>query len=827
MEGRMRHNPLLQVFAAGLLITALYVTPAFTQWSTNPNFNNAICTATGDQEYPAIVSDGSGGAIITWVDYRNSGTKDDIYAQRVDATGAVMWMSNGVAICTAAESQFDPTIISDGNGGAIITWEDNRSGVKSDIYAQRVNATGTVMWTSSGVAVCTAAGNQYFPTLVSDGYGGAIITWYDERNGNTNPDIYAQRVNASGAAQWTADGVIISAAANLQYYPTLVSDGLGGAIIAWQDLRNGSDYDIYAQRVNASGAVQWTANGIAVCMATGNQEYPKIVSDGANGAIMTWTDDRNGASDIYAQRVNASGSRVWNPDGEGVAVCTAIRDQNTPAMVSDGYGGAIITWTDNRGNAPEIYAQDMSAAGRIKWDSNGVAVCTAAGQQKNPGIVSDGSGGAIIMWQYSSTGLYYDIYAQHVIAAGYPQWITDGVAICTAVQKEVAEVGLIPVIVSDGSGGAIITWEDHRNGDFGDIYAQKVDGFGYLGDAAPSIVDVKDVINDQGGNVTVMWNRSYLDVSSTIGITTYSIYRGVKPSAANRSYAVLDPGNYSKWENSAGEKHKAYLALPLSVNSAETIYWENVGSVNGEGLEGYSYNVSTASDSGPQGVPLYYFMVRAKNYLSALAHWDSFPDSGYSVDNLPPLPVANPVAILRQGPSVSLHWNPDQVDPDVGYYEVHRSLRSNFTPGPGTKIGETRDTLILDNSPVADVENYYKIVTYDIHGNPSAPSHEASVIALGVGGGGNTLPAAFALNQNYPNPFNPTTIINYQLPSANHVTLKVYDMLGQEVATLANGVQEAGYKTVEFNAANLPSGIYTYRLNAGTFVEVKKMLVLK
>ena len=89
------------------------------------------------------------------------------------------------------------------------------------------------------------------------------------------------------------------------------------------------------------------------------------------------------------------------------------------------------------------------------------------------------------------------------------------------------------------------------------------------------------------------------------------------------------------------------------------------------------------------------------------------------------------------------------------------------------------------------------------------------------------MPTEFALQQNYPNPFNPTTVISYQLPVASYVTLKVYDMLGREVATLMNGAQDAGYKSVEFSAANLPSGIYTYKLTAGTFVEVKKMLMIK
>ncbi len=96
------------------------------------------------------------------------------------------------------------------------------------------------------------------------------------------------------------------------------------------------------------------------------------------------------------------------------------------------------------------------------------------------------------------------------------------------------------------------------------------------------------------------------------------------------------------------------------------------------------------------------------------------------------------------------------------------------------------------------------------------------------------LPAKYMLSQNYPNPFNPSTMISYQLPTQSQVSLKVFDVLGSEVVTLVNGIVEAGYKSVEFNTDNLPSGIYFYRLDAvsmsdpgKSFTQVKKMLLMK
>jgi hypothetical protein len=90
-----------------------------------------------------------------------------------------------------------------------------------------------------------------------------------------------------------------------------------------------------------------------------------------------------------------------------------------------------------------------------------------------------------------------------------------------------------------------------------------------------------------------------------------------------------------------------------------------------------------------------------------------------------------------------------------------------------------------------------------------------------------SVPDKFELYQNYPNPFNPTTTIKYQLPTASRVKLKVYNLLGEDITTLVDKMQDVGLKSVEFNANKLPSGIYIYRLTAGSFTDVKKMMILK
>lgn len=474
------------------LISCFFRFPATAQWSTNSNINTAISIAAGGdyKSEPKIISDGAGGAIIVWYDYRNGIFNADIYAQRINAAGVVQWTANGVAISNAANDQYLPTLVSDGAGGAIIAWQDYRNSTGNpDVYAQRINASGTVLWTTNGVVVTAAPNEQFSPSMIPDGAGGAILTWQDARN-PSNPDIYAQRINASGAVQWATDGVAIVTATDSQW-PAIATDGANGAIITWQDFRSGTNSDIYGQRIDANGSVQWIANGVALCTATNEQYSPTIVSDASGGAIVTWQDFRGGLTDIYAQRVNGGGALQWAING--LAICTASDYQYSPIIASDGAQGAIICWYDVRSGNQDIYAQRINAAGVVQWTGNGVALVTTPETQTNPSIIADGAGGAIIAWQDQRPSSNNDIYAQRINAAGAIQWPNNGVGIGTSTARE----ELKPRLVSDGANGAIITWYafDIPNYAKSDIFAQKVYANGTLdngGSPCPSFVSLSN-----------------------------------------------------------------------------------------------------------------------------------------------------------------------------------------------------------------------------------------------------------------------------------------------------------------------------------------------
>jgi hypothetical protein len=149
--------------------------------------------------------------------------------------------------------------------------------------------------------------------LVADGRGGVVIAWNDARDGAEHATIHAQRLDSLGTAAWTPGGAGLFALDDRLGAPCLSSDGADGAIVVAQAYTPDGETDVYAQRVTDTGAVPWgAASPATVCVAPGGQQGPRAVSDGAGGAIVGWYDNRSNPAlstyDIYAQRVTADGT---------------------------------------------------------------------------------------------------------------------------------------------------------------------------------------------------------------------------------------------------------------------------------------------------------------------------------------------------------------------------------------------------------------------------------------------------------------------------------------------------------------------------------------
>jgi hypothetical protein len=456
------------------IICSAMFTAVSAQWNWNPDptINNPVCTASNTTGKTGVLSvpDATGGSYILWEDNRTSATTaTDIYLQHLDNYGNQLLPATGLAICTADSNQTNVVMTADGLGGVIIAWQDNRvSNSSGDIYMQKVNAAGAIQWTANGIPAINTTANQISPVITIVSLTEFIILWRDGRNGTI--DLYANKYSSlTGIKQWATDAEIVNQPLT-QQRQQVFPDQAGGFFCIWEDQRiSSAETDLFVQRVDGTGAVLWAANGVNICNASFNQLNPQITGDGSTGIVATWTDNRISATDqnIYAQRIDATGTVQWAANG--VVVCSATGNQNTPFIVPVGLGNTIITWGDNRVSTSDrnVYAQKLDNTGAAQWAANGVGICTAAFNQPNATssltIVPDNSNGAIITWDdnranNTTTGL--DIYAQKITSAGTVAWAANGVNIATRTGSNQRTTSIVP----DNANGAIIAWLDGRSG---------------------------------------------------------------------------------------------------------------------------------------------------------------------------------------------------------------------------------------------------------------------------------------------------------------------------------------------------------------------------
>ena len=305
---------------------------------------------------------------------------------------------------------------------------------------------------------------------------------------------------------------------------------------------------------------------------------------------------------------------------------------------------------------------------------------------------------------------------------------------------------------------------------------------GYAG--PPEMIDLHDVVNDQGRQMRAVWHAGM--PGSWNYFTQFSIWR--------------------------------------KVNNAPVDLWDYIETVPWHGMDPYAAVVPTLGDSSAHGIHMSTFMVTA--HTEDVSFWiDSEPMSGYSIDNLhPSVPMG--LAFSTSPGSVSLNWS-GPVEEDFSYFNVYR--QDILTNEPAV-VFTTTDSFYVDQE-LSDVGAYeYWITAVDMSGLESDASSIVSAVLSAEEKMG--MPTEFALKQNYPNPFNPSTQIQYALPSETRVLISIYDLTGRKVRTLVNEVQSAGHRSVMWNATNeigrpVSAGMYIYTIQAGDFIQNRKMVLLK
>jgi hypothetical protein len=777
-------------------------------WPCRPDSCVTISTDAGNQWNIHLLSDGHNGAIMVWQD-RRDGINDKLYVQRMSSSGNALWTPGGIQLATSAGLQYYPEIISDDAGGAFIVWQDNRSGLDYDIYVQRISPDGIPLWLLNGAVVCNAPGHQYNPQIISDGQGGVLITWQDKRSGDF--DVYAQRLGAAGLPLWSANGEYVCSQPGDQVEPKLVSDKLHGAIVAWTDYRSGTGYsDVYAQHMTAAGGRAWAVDGVPLCIATNTQWNVQLSSDGSGGGIASWQDRRSGLYDnIYAQRIDVSGHTKWTEDGVQLAPISGL--QYYPHMAADGSGGAVVTWQDNRrGSDYDIYAQRVGALGQIMWAAAGQPVCAAKGHQYNPQIACQNST-AIITWQDKRSG-EFDIYAQRLNSDGSPAWKADGAIIAMPPHDQ-----MMPELCSDSVDGAIIAWPDYQRGDgTTDLFCHRIGANGRLaGGCFRSF-------RQSGFALKAAKFRNkftgFISMKPNEGNVRDSIFaRGYFPNGILNGVERLDSARRYGWQRFTSP---FYLMHSLPQNGTARPFdrlFERffVGLMRNPSVKRYNNSLAgelttlklniAASDAGI-----------TETQFGDIVFVDT-SDPGNPLNNKSLRQVAETVDSLLT--LWRFYPRTNYVKVNSWLSQINGAFAADFDTVSTSPMRLTTTSSLLS-------------IPYLVPGSAPGGNLPQTVVPRPVADGS---PSQFRLLQNYPNPFNPITTIEFELSEPAVVTLKVFNVLGQQVAVLIDQTpMDEGPQLSDFDASNLSSGVYFYQLlaerlsgNGLLYAKVRKMVYLK
>ncbi len=510
------------------LFLLLFITTdlLFAQWNSDPSTGAKIVNNTITAEnYQVPVSDGSNGAIVIFQSSYNSDI-NNIYAQRINSNGQLQWglSNNPRPVCLHSEQKFIQQVIPDGSGGVFIAWFDNRNSADtSDIYLQHLNSNSDALWPAKGIMINNENDRESFDLrLCADGSGGVIVVWgeaiFDTDDlVTTYSQLFAQKYNSVGIAQWGDGGLEFCTAGGTRFAPGIIPDGNGGAIVSFADTRNSDPFppednfdniDMYAQRISSAGLLLWTEEGAAVNTQPFNQliksellQTTATISDGAGGVIIlfnNYTGDNDGASNFYVQHLNGSGVKQWAT--AGVPVCISGRDKFLIKTQSDGAGGLVFFWSEDRitNGAYSTYAQRILSNGSANWTVNGIKLIDIGSTTGfDNDLINDGNGNYIFTWTDDANHLL----AQKINASGVIQWGVTNKEVCT---NSNANPVLSRIVKSD-AGSTIITWLDNRNYPISstDIYAAKLDANGYL--VSPPSASIYITVANGNWNVGATW----------------------------------------------------------------------------------------------------------------------------------------------------------------------------------------------------------------------------------------------------------------------------------------------------------------------------------
>ncbi len=534
----------------------------------------------------------------------------------------------------------------------------------------------------------------------------------------------------------------------------------------------------------------WGINGFTVSNNTNVEPDPRIVGTTGNNAVIAWSEDRDTTTVIHLRKLSSVGQDLWSPATITLTDSIALSRPRIVAAESD---GVILLYLRHMGHEPSsprhLYMQKFSATGAPLWGDSGVLIAATDGisPQAIPEIMADSAGGAYACWSAAPDLSTYHAYAQHVATNGTAAWTANGVQVATTT----GEMQMNPTFVRVPGGSDVLLFYQISglNQSTWGVGGQKLNaagalqwgtGVAFMPLAAEQCLSIVAQPQDNGAIVTYF--RRFAATGAASRLLAFRVDSEGLP---------VWPAPYTN-TLSAVESAKAYLATAVNAAGQVVAVWWDMRHDEGDI---YLQNVNPTGTLGP----------------------------------LTPVPAA--ISITAPAESTMVAVLPQAVAFSVEHFLVAAAggdgVVAVIVNGDTVAWHTTLNPVSL--AALQDGDNEIILELVDYAQQPLDPAVRDTLHVLFEPSRAEELfivPLRFDLGV-YPNPFNARATVTYTLPRTAAVRLVILNTLGQEIAALAGGTQNAGTHRIGLHGGAMATGIYFVRLEADGEITTRKLILLK
>lgn len=700
-----------------------------------------------------------------------------------DSSGDQNWVQYQQAAYNPVAPELSKPAMSFDNSGNIYTTGENSNW---EMLTYKITPNGVVDWQKT---FTPSSGNTVYANVIKiNNSSNILIAGYGyepDSSGVYQPQASVLEYDSSGTLIWSSQPSGIGNALDL------ATDDNGNSYIT--GFMRAISSTFFNQGViasfDASGGPLWTETYTG---DYGNNDAPNsmVVDNNGNILISAESVNKNNSYDYLTLKYDDNGNNIWAKRYES----SADTSYRSPLIASDNAGNVFVTGYKQFRSNNQLYSDFLT----VKYDANGNLQWSKLyhdNDQNLPvSIQTDNNGDVIILGYWQSNGNFI----HHIILVKY------------------------------SSSGQLL-WDNDVNQDIYRPVGLQVDSNGNSYVASQSAITHPDSSTNLDYNLlkfspagSLIWSETYNDSLNLQDYITSLIL-----GRDNSIYVTGYINTYTK-QKSLTIKYDAsgqelWSALYDSLGTSESQGQGNHAKALGQDSSGNVY-VTGYFNNGSYDTGIFLLKYDESGNQQRVSVYNC-PDRSEADDYVEKMLVMDDGTVYLPGhfyqyfPSYSLETIKFLPDGSLGGVDKYQILTS-----PADVVMTPADIAALPSGDVVEVASalsynpYWQAISIiDYSGSSTGISDQSS----------RTIPAQFELSQNYPNPFNPSTKINFSIPKNSHVQIDVFNLLGQRVRTLLNEYRKAGNYTVNFDASTLASGVYLYRIQAGNFMQIKKMVLMK